>query len=196
MASAAVVIDRPGFSGFYFSPMKRFAALAAAAMTCFAAAMVSSFATTPELRRPLDHADVLPLALDDHFQFRKVEQFLNDPSTFKPSPDEMIQFERQRVDFKAVTNVDRLERRGHYFTFFWRANRPSPLTVRFEYRQANLGSYVQAREVSYDRAKGSMETKFEVIGDDYTQDGRITAWRALLIQDGKIVGFTQSYLWQ
>src|SRR2546425_607014 len=89
-----------------------------------------------------------------------------------------------------------IERRGHYFTFFWRADRPSPMTVRFEYRQQNLGAFVQAREVSYDRARGSMKTKFDVIGDDYNDDGRITAWRALLIADGKIVGLTQSYLWQ
>ena len=69
------------------------------------------------------------------------------------------------------------------------------MTVRFEYRQANLGAYVQAREVAYDGTRGTMETKFQVTGDDYIQDGRVISWRALLIADGKIVGLTQSYLW-
>lgn len=147
-------------------------------------------------RRPLDRANVLPLALDEHFTFRKVEQFLNDPRTFKPTVDPMIQFERERVNFKALTAQDRLEKRGHYFTFFWRATQPAPITVRLEYRQENLGAYVQAREVCYDRARGSMKTKFEVTGDDYLDEGRITAWRALLVEDGKIVGLTQSYLWE
>jgi hypothetical protein len=40
-----------------------------------------------------------------------------------------------------------------------------------------------------------MKTAFKIIGDDYIEDGRITSWRALLIENGKIVGLTQSYLW-
>src|SRR5215210_2971058 len=76
-----------------------------------------------EPKRPLERAPVLPLALDDAIQFRKVKLFLNDPRIFKPTREGMISFERQAVNFKAVTNVDRLERRGHYFTFFWRADR-------------------------------------------------------------------------
>ena len=50
-------------------------------------------------------------------------------------------------------------------------------------------------EVSYDGAKGSMKTQFAIIGDDYSEDGRVTSWRALLIENGKIVGLTQSFLW-
>jgi hypothetical protein len=108
----------------------------------------------------------------------------------------MVNFERQRVNYGAITtSVDRIELRGHYYDFFWRTREPGPLTVRFEFRQANLGSYVQAREVSYDHPRGTMETKFQVIGDDYLQDGRVISWRAVLISEGKIVALTQSYLW-
>ena len=150
----------------------------------------------PEIpQRRLEKANVLPLALDDRYQFRKVQEFINDPKFFKPTVDEMIGFERQRLGVGPITNVDRLEVRGHYFGFYWRTRQPGPVTVRFEYRQATLGSYVQAREVSYDHPKGTIETKFQVIGDDYLNDGRIIAWRTLLIADGKIVGLTQSYLW-
>ena len=146
-------------------------------------------------RRPLEKANVLPLAIDDRYQFRKVLEFLNDPKYQTSTADDMLSFERQRVNFGVVTNIDRLETRGHYFGFFWRTRQPGPVTVRLEYRQANLGSYVQAREVAYDHPKGTTETRFQVIGDDYLQDGRIIAWRALLISDGKIVGLTQSFLW-
>lgn len=180
--------------------MKRLAAFAAAAVaaTTLLATTARTFsADRPLPPRPLDRANVLPLALDDRFQFRKVAQHVNDPQVFKPTSEPMLAFERERVNFKAVTNVDKLQRRGHYFTFFWRARIPaSPVVVRFEYRQENLGSYVQAREIFYDRARGSMVTKFDVTGDDYLDDGRITAWRALLIQEGKIVGLTQSFLWE
>ena len=148
----------------------------------------------PPTRR-LETADVLPLALDDRYQFRKVQEFLNEPKYAKPTVDPMVIFERQRVNYGAVTSVDRLEVRGHYYSFYWRTRQPGPVTVRFEYRQANLGSYVQAKEVPYDNPRGTVETKFQVIGDDYIQDGRVIAWRALLIADGKIVGLTQSYLW-
>jgi hypothetical protein len=154
-------------------------------------------ATLPETpQRHLQTANVLPLALDDRYQFRKVQELLNDPKYNKPTIDPMVAFERQRVNYGAVTNtVDRIELRGNYYSFFWRTRQPGPVTVRFEYRQANLGAFVQAREVAYDQPRGTMETKFQVIGDDYIQDGRVISWRALLISEGKIVGLTQSYLW-
>jgi hypothetical protein len=145
--------------------------------------------------RLLEKADVLPLALDDAFQFRKTKLFHNDPEFFKTSIDHMISFERQRVNFGAVSNYDRQERYGHYFTFYWRAERPSDVIVRLEYRQQNLGSHVQAREKSYKGAKGTMKSEFQVIGDDYRQEGKITAWRVVLIESGKIVALNQSFLW-
>ncbi|HEX8311557.1 MAG TPA: hypothetical protein VF614_09590 [Chthoniobacteraceae bacterium] len=143
----------------------------------------------------LDKANPLPLALDDSFQFRKTKVYLNDPQLYKPSIDQMINFERQRINFGAVNQYDRQERQGHYFTFFWRAKRPSDVTVRLEYRQAQLGAYVQAQELSYKGARGTIQSNFRVIGDDYRQEGKITAWRALIIENGRIVGLNQSFLW-
>lgn len=144
---------------------------------------------------PLRKANVLPLALDEAFSFRKTKLFLNDPDFFPPTVDRMIAFERQRVNFGAVTEVDRRQRMGNYFTFFWRADRRADVTVRLEYRQENLGSFVQAREISYDNVKGQVQTNFRIIGDDYLNDGRVIAWRALIVENGRIVGLTQSYLW-
>jgi hypothetical protein len=143
----------------------------------------------------LDKANVLPLAIDDHFQFRKTDLFLADPKFYKPTVNEVLNFERSRVNFKAVDGVDRALRYGNYFHFFWRASRQADLIVRLEYRQEQLGNYVQAKEIAYDHAKGSFETQFQVTGDDYQDDGKVTAWRAVLIEDGKIVALTQSFLW-
>ncbi len=169
--------------------MKRVAAFAGALLLAVAAASSS------EPPRPLVKAPVLPLALDDAFQFRKTKLFLNDPKIFKPAADPMIRFERARANFGAITNSDQIERRGHYFTFFWRADRPADLTLRLEYRQENLGSYVQAREQKFADVKGNRQTDFSITGDDYVEDGRIVAWRALLIENGRIVALTQSFLW-
>lgn len=165
-------------------------------LTAFAALIFAAPGlVAAEPARRLDKANVLPLALDDAFQFRKTKIFLNEPELFKPTTDPMIAFERVRVNHGAVTQYDRQQRYGHYYTFFWRSSRATDLTVRFEYRQERLGAYVQAREIFYPAAKGTLKSQFQVIGDDYAEEGKVTAWRALLIENGRIVGLTQSFLW-
>jgi hypothetical protein len=159
---------------------------------------LAAAAPAADSSRLLEKANVLPLALDDAFQFRKVISTLQDPDT-KPRQlgvEPMLNFEYMRNYFGALSRADRREREGHYFKFFWRTSRPASVTVRLEYRQEKLGNYVQAREVAYQDIKGSVKTEFEVLGDDYYNDGRITSWRALIIENGRIVGLTQSYLWK
>ncbi len=168
--------------------------LLAALVNGRAAEAAPALAPTP---RHLLKANVLPLALDDTFQFRKEQLFLNDPKVIKPTRDQTLTFERQRLNFKAITGEELKARYGQYFAFWWRATRPaSRLAVRLEYRQENLGAYVQAQEVELsDVRKGTHETKFQVTGDNYNHDGRVTAWRAVLVENGKIVALTQSFLW-
>lgn len=160
-----------------------------------AAALAASGFAASEPSRQLDKANVLPLALDDAFEFRKTKIFLNDPDLIKPTSQPMLVFERLRVNHGAVTQFDRQQRYGHYYTFFWRSDRKSDLTLRFEYRQQKLGNYVQAKELFYPGVRGSVKSEFAVIGDDYTDEGKVTAWRAVLIENGRIVGLTQSFLW-
>ncbi len=144
----------------------------------------------------LDKASVLPLALDDAFSFRKTKILFNDPRIQPMTTEAMLNFERQRVNFGAVTQLDRRQRYGQYYTLFWRSTRPTDLTVRFEYRQEKLGAYVQAQERFYKGAKGTNVSDFSVIGDDYNEEGRVTSWRAILIENGKIVALNQSFLWR
>jgi hypothetical protein len=145
--------------------------------------------------RTTDKANVMPLALDDAFQFRKQIVQLNDPQVNKPSFDPMINFERNRINYGAINGYERRSRYGHYFKFFWRANRKADLTVRFEYRQQNLGAFVQAKEYSVKDAKGSYMSEFDIVGDQYAEDGKVCGWRLILIENGKIVGLNQSFLW-
>lgn len=172
--------------------MKRFF-LQALALFCMAASVCAQ----PPLRPlPLDKANVLPLSLDDAFQFRKTIIKTYDPRDERdPGSHPFLRFEEQRIIYGAVNQYDRQQRYGNYYTFFWRAKRPANLTIRFEYRQEKLGSFVQAREVHYDNARGSYKTDFAIIGDDYREDGKVTAWRAVLIENGKIVALNQSFLW-
>ena len=191
-ARAGAMIDTSSASRVVSMHMKwyliQFAALTLAA---------TGWSAPPTPPRLLEKARVLPLALNDAVQFRKTITYFNDPLVTRPvaTQEEMISFERQRVNFGAITSNDRRERYGQYFKFFWRTSRKSDLTMRFEYRQANLGSYVQARERTYPAAKGSFKSEFNILGDDFLDDGKVTAWRAVLIEDGKIVALNQSFLW-
>jgi hypothetical protein len=110
--------------------------------------------------------------------------------------DASIRFERQYRLFGAVTKLDQRERMGNYFDFFWKARRLADLTVRLEYKQEKLHAHIQAQEVSYSQARGNYKTEFKVVGDDYFDDGRVIAWRCLLIENGRIVAETHSYLWE
>jgi hypothetical protein len=110
--------------------------------------------------------------------------------------DASIRFERQYRLFGAVTKLDQRERMGNYFDFFWKARRLADLTVRLEYKQEKLHAHIQAQELFYPQARGSYKTEFKVVGDDYFDDGRVIAWRCLLIENGRIVAETHSYLWE
>ena len=143
-------------------------------------------------------ADVLPLALSDEFTFKKsiaetfTEESLNERVYI---PSRMIEFKRESKLRGALTRLERYERYGQYFTFYWHAEPTTDVTVRFEYRQSKLGDHVQARELVYPEAGGTLKSEFAITGDDYHLDGQVTSWRALLIRDQRIVAMKTSYLW-
>ena len=132
----------------------------------------------------LTKVDHLPVALSDDFQFRKTKLFYlseNPPKSKKSLSSALstnpnnptagiaeasLGFERTYRMYGAITNADRNQRYGNYFDFFWRVKRPANVTVRLEYRQEKLRSFVQAREISYANAKGNLKTAFTIIGDD------------------------------
>ena len=170
--------------------------------------------------RVVEKISPLPVALSNDFEFRKTKLFFLSDKPPKPgsgarqtsstlggksnSPgqktatmqDAPITFERQYRLFGAVTGVDQRQRFGNYFDFFWRAKRPSDVTVRLEYRQEKLHEHVQAQEISYRNARGTHKTEFKVVGDDYLDDGRVIAWRCLLIENGRIVAQNRSFMWE
>jgi hypothetical protein len=179
---------------------------------------IASGKPAPVEPRIVEKVTPLPMALDKDFEFRKTKLFIisekaktqrarqstssinkksNSPSqrtaTLQDAP---ITFERQYRMFGAVTALDQRQRFGNYFDFFWRAKRPSDVTVRLEYRQEKLHEHVQAQEISYQNVRGTHKTEFKVIGDDYWDDGEVIAWRCLLISNGRIVAENRSFMWQ
>jgi len=145
----------------------------------------------------LEKANVLPLALDDAFQFRKIQQSTVDNTKVQQTTvSEYANFERQRATWGAIDGIEAAARNGNYFALFWRSRETADVTVRLEYRQAGLANYVMAQERYYPATRGSRKSEFEVTGDQYLENGRVTAWRALLIVDGRIVAFRQSFMWR
>lgn len=162
----------------------------------FTAIAFCSCSTVEVPATKLEKATVLPLELNDAFEFRKVKMYFYDPTTPLVSASEPVVFERKRMEWGAVSNFDRSQRYGNYYSFFWRTSERADVTVRLEYRQAALGSHVMAMERYYPEARGSFQSDFEVTGDDFLEFGRVTSWRALLIVNGRIVGFKQSFMWR
>jgi len=193
------------------------------AVAVFALSFLASGASSEGARqepRILEKVTPLPVALDKDFEFRKTKLFFlgekgpkasqrasKSTSTLggkSTSPgqktatlqDAPIIFERQYRMYGAVTGLDQRQRFGNYFDFFWRAKRPSDVTVRLEYRQEKLHEHVQAQEITYRNVHGTRKTEFKVIGDDYLDDGQVVAWRCLLISDGRIVAENRSFMWE
>ena len=179
--------------------------------------IASGSAWAVEEPKLLEKVTPLPVALSKDFEFRKTKLFFlgeraptqsqssrQTTSTFGAKStqkaatlqDAPITFERQYRLFGAVTGVDQRQRFGDYFDFFWRAKRPADVSVRLEYRQEKLHEHVQAQEISYRNVRGTRKTEFKVIGDDYLDDGRVIAWRCLLIENGRVVGENHSYMWE
>ncbi len=160
--------------------------------------LLASCAGTPPKPRQVERPGPLPLALDHDFEFRKVKQYFLDPMAQRITGqvDASVRFERDYRMFGAVTALDQRQRFGNYYTFFWVARRPADVRVRLEYRQEKLHAFVQAREIAYPNARGHHTTDFAILGDDFYDDGRVLAWRASLIVDGRIVAVRRSYLWE
>ena len=169
----------------------------------------------------VEKVTALPVALDPNFEFRKTKLFfMSEKGGLKPSErahdssnkvggknnqpnqktstlqDAPIVFERQYRLYGAVTGLDQRQRFGNYFDFYWRTKRPADVTVRLEYRQEKLHEHTQAQEITYRSVRGTHRTEFKVIGDDYFDDGRVIAWRCLLIANGRIVAENRSFLWE
>ena len=195
----------------------------AAAVFAFGSlALVVSSEGAREEPRIVEKVTRFPVALSNDFEFRKTKLFFMSEKAPKASErakqtssssslggkstspsqktatlqDAPITFERQYRLFGAVTALDQRQRFGNYFDFFWRAKRPSDVTVRLEYRQEKLHEHVQAQEMSYRNVRGTQKTEFKVIGDDYFDDGRVIAWRCLLIENGRIVAENRSFMWE
>jgi len=111
--------------------------------------------------------------------------------------DRSLSFERQYLLRGAVTASEQRERGGQYYSFQWKVvDRSQPVTLKLQYRQANTGLETFLVQEEVVDIKRSNWTKFQIIGPEYYEKGRVTSWKLTLEQGGQVVASQQSYLWE
>ncbi|MFT5465096.1 MAG: hypothetical protein ACI8UO_000182 [Verrucomicrobiales bacterium] len=122
-------------------------------------------------------------------------EWLNLGIRFK-SEDPMINFERRQLLWGSYKTADYYAKAGKYYTIFWRSKDRSPgLVVRFEYRQANTEDEVHVKDVAVDNVKRRNIARFEVIGDEFKENGNVLSWRVSLVRGEEVVATSESFLW-
>lgn len=114
------------------------------------------------------------------------------PQTTNPT----ILFERQHFVYGAVSKKEIVDRFGHYYAFFWKTDdRTGPVTIRFEYMQAQSGLRVHTQEQVVEDIRRSNVSKFQVVGPEYQKSGRVIAWRVRVLRGKEELVSQQSALW-
>jgi len=126
----------------------------------------------------------------------KVNPYHLQSSKVIKSDDPMIKFEQKRRLYGSIEEVERKDLYGNYFTIFWTSETRSPVAVRFEYRQGSTGPTTHVQEMVVDEPKRSNTTEFRIVGDDYHENGKVTQWKASVVENGSVVAEYKSYLWQ
>lgn len=126
----------------------------------------------------------------------KVNPYHLDTIAITRTDDRMIEFEDRRRLYGAVTSEDYREISGQYYSVFWKSKDRNPATVRFEFRQSGSGPKVYSKEILVSRPKRSNVTKFEVTGSEYLNTGKVTQWKASIIESGVVVAEYRSFLWK
>lgn len=130
-------------------------------------------------------------------EITKVKYYFLDPQQTLRTYDPTLRFEREHYLHGAYTAAEQIARTGHYYTAMWRADdRSQPVTVQFEYRQANTALQVKKLEQVITDVRKNNETKFTVIGPEYTVGGRVTAWRVSILRGKEELASQDSYLWK
>lgn len=126
-----------------------------------------------------------------HLRDTEVERDYND----RTNENQFIRGEINKRVHGAVTQEERDKRKGDYYTVSWKGlSGASPVQVTFEYRQATSGSRVKKIDQKLPAAV-SGKTEFQIIGDDFLNKGRVTAWRMSLYDGSEKLATKTSYLW-
>ena len=129
-----------------------------------------------------------------------VKQFLLRDQVRDRDEEPMVRMEKERRLRGAVSMEERHQRLGQYYTLLWSdpaGAGQGPVEVVFQYQQGASASRVKRMTKEFpasDAAEGIAE--FAVIGDDYFTNGRVLAWQATVLRDGREFASRRSFLWR
>lgn len=125
-----------------------------------------------------------------------VKQFTLRDDAMDSGSNPMVRNEKLRRLYGAVGVEERKARLGQYYTILWKGEAGSGKEILFEYLQGKSGSRVKSMRRELAAAESSGREEFAMIGDDYFEKGRVLAWKASLLEDGRVTETRQSYLWE
>lgn len=154
------------------------------AVVCVLAALVGALpgCTTAQPSGPVSITKVNPYHLQE--------------MSLVETDDEMIRFAHRRHLYGVVDGSDFNEKRGNYYTVFWNSKNKAPATVRLEYRHASTGPEVHTKEIAVLSPKRRNATEFAIIGAEYLERGKVTQWKASIVENGVVVAEYKSFLWK
>ncbi len=110
--------------------------------------------------------------------------------------DPMVQNEKLRRLYGAVSIEERKQRLGQYYTVLWNADAGAEKEIVFRYQQGGSGSRIKEMRRTLPAGQAQGKEEFTVIGDNYFENGRVLAWKIDLTANGETIASKQSYLWE
>lgn len=111
----------------------------------------------------------------------------------------MVRMEKERRLHGAVSMAERRQRLGQYYTLIWRDSagvNQGPVEVVFQYQQGATGSRKKRITHEFPASASNGIVEFAVIGDNYLKGGRVLAWQATVLRNGRELASSRSYLWK
>ena len=110
----------------------------------------------------------------------------------------MVRMEKESRLRGAISMEERRQRLGQYYTLIWSDAKgvgSGPVELVFEYRQGGTASQIKRFTKQFPASAASGTADFSVGGDNYVDNGKVLAWRATVLRDGKEIAVRRSYLW-
>jgi phosphatidate phosphatase PAH1 len=126
-----------------------------------------------------------------------LDQAIGNKMNARAIQDRSITFEREHFLYGAISNQERVDREGNYYTVFWKVeDRSQPVTVCFEFRQKGSGIAIKKLEQTIDHPSRSNHTDFSIVSKDYQTNGPVTCFRVTLRRGKEILHETKSFMWE